>query len=240
MIMLEKPMTTGEWFQKIKTILEEKGKLPSMIDYSLASNQATPIKTESFNWENDLDYGSSEGIYLTIYIGYYEEGRFCREKLGTFKTLQDDEESMHAMATLLADFIIEGTAYVDNHLDDFRWTGFDVYPVDEAGKKLRPVFTCGSLSIAINRKDVLMKEYARVVVRDNATRKVYFFGNGVNEVRGEDGKKGNLHVCEDYAIASTPEAQEAKRRAGCTDNTPGFFDKDNQGQLVFIPYSYFD
>ena len=42
---------------------------------------------------------------------------------------------MHTMAGLLADFIIEESAYVNAHLDDFTWEGVDIYAFDKNGKK---------------------------------------------------------------------------------------------------------
>ncbi len=40
------------------------------------------------------------------------------------------------MATLLADFIIEEYAYVNENLDDFTWEGADVHPYDANGSAL--------------------------------------------------------------------------------------------------------
>lgn len=41
---MEKPMTTGELFEKIKNILQEKNKLPDILDYSHATNAPCSYK----------------------------------------------------------------------------------------------------------------------------------------------------------------------------------------------------
>ncbi|MCD7815313.1 MAG: hypothetical protein LUH12_00995 [Bacteroides sp.] len=48
----------------------------------------------------------------------------------------DGPEAMQTMARLLADFIVEERAYVNFHLDDFTWTGMDVYALKEDGEKV--------------------------------------------------------------------------------------------------------
>lgn len=61
---MKRPMTTEELFNKIKDILKEKGKLPSILDNGLATHKPVPIKTYEFDLVNKLAYGGSEGIYL--------------------------------------------------------------------------------------------------------------------------------------------------------------------------------
>jgi hypothetical protein len=78
---------------------------------------------------------------------------------------------MHAMAGLLADFIIEGTAYINANLDDFTWTGADVYVFGGDGERTDWCYSCNSMENALEKKDELLKKYPQVVVRDNATRK---------------------------------------------------------------------
>lgn len=116
---IRKPMTTLELFCKIKDILEEKDKLSDILDYSLGTSKPAPITNYEFGWGNNLDYGNSEGIYLDLWIKYCKDDKICTKSLGTFKTLRNDDKAMRTMATLLADFIIEGTAYVNTNPDDF-------------------------------------------------------------------------------------------------------------------------
>ena len=81
------------------------------------------------------------------------------------------------MAGLLADFIIEESAYVNSHLDDFTWTGADVYAVDENGKKASYGYTCWSMEAALKRKDELLIKNPCVIIRDNATREMKEYRN---------------------------------------------------------------
>lgn len=78
-----------------------------------------PIRTYEFALGNCLDYGASEGIYLDLWIEYLVGDEEQRASIGTFKTLHEDAEAMHTMASLLADFIIEERSYVNDNLDDF-------------------------------------------------------------------------------------------------------------------------
>ena len=97
---MKKPMTTEDLFNKINGILKEKGKLPDILDYGLATSDPVPIRTYQFDLKSNLNYGGSEGIYLDLWIVYYD----CKERqqkgLGTFKTLSTSNEAMHTMAAL--------------------------------------------------------------------------------------------------------------------------------------------
>lgn len=176
--MRKRPMTTGELFDAICKILKEKGKLPDILDYGLATHNPVPIKNYEYGLRNKLDYGGNEGIYLDLWIEYVVDGKRCARDLGTFKTLSTDDEAMHCMAVLLADFIIEEYAYVNANLDDFTWESADVYPADEFGERKGGGYSCGTMEVALKRKDELLKKYPKVIVRDNATRKEKIYENG--------------------------------------------------------------
>ncbi len=90
---MRKPMTTEELFIKIKAILEGKNKLPDILDYEIATNHPVPIRTYEFNLKSNLDYGSSEGIYLSLWIEYFADRERHTSDCGTFKTLRDDDEA---------------------------------------------------------------------------------------------------------------------------------------------------
>ena len=72
--MMKKPMTTEDLFNKINGILKEKGKLPDILDYGLATSNPVPIRTYEFELKNNLDYGGYEGIYLDLWIVYFADG----------------------------------------------------------------------------------------------------------------------------------------------------------------------
>ena len=169
--MMESPMTTEELFEKINSILIEKGKIPDILDYSLATGNPIPIRTYEFDLGSSLNYGGNEGIYLVLWIEYMEENEKRRAAIGTYKTLYEDDNAMHIMASLLADFIIEEHSYVNGNLDDFTWEGADVYALKDNGDRVNWGYTCTTMEAALKKKDELLKNHQQVVVRNNATRK---------------------------------------------------------------------
>lgn len=134
--MLKKPMTTEELFNKIREIIKEKGKLPDILDYGLAAHNLVPIRTYEFDLKSNLTYGGNEGIYLSLWIEYFVNDERRTNSVGTFKTLDESNEAMHVMTGLLADFIIEEYAYVNEDLDDFTWEGTDVHLFDDVRKRI--------------------------------------------------------------------------------------------------------
>lgn len=172
---MEKPMTTCELFNKIRDILKEKEILPDILDYALADDEPVPIKTYQFRLKSDLSYGGSEGIYLYLWIEFLIGGKYCKKGLGIFKTLREDREAMYIMSRLLADFIIEESAYVNENLEDFTWEGVEVYPADEPEKIFYFKYHCTNMEDALKRKDELLQKYSCVVVKENSTRKEKIF-----------------------------------------------------------------
>ena len=53
----KRPMTTEELFNRINGILKEKGKLPDILDYGLATHNPVPITNYEYGLRNKLDYG---------------------------------------------------------------------------------------------------------------------------------------------------------------------------------------
>ena len=168
---MNKPMTTVELFNKIYDILKEKGRIPDILEYGHAAGSPAPIKTYEYELGSKLAYGGNEGIYLDIWMEHSKQ----KQRIGIFKTLHENSEAMHIMAGLLADFIIEEHADVNEHLDDFTWEGVDVYAFDEKGERCGWGYTCCDMETALHRKDELLKKYPQIVVRDNATRKEKIF-----------------------------------------------------------------
>lgn len=58
--MRKRPMTTRELFDAICKILKEKGKLPDILDYGLATHNPVPITNYEYGLKNKLDYGGNE------------------------------------------------------------------------------------------------------------------------------------------------------------------------------------
>ncbi len=73
----KRPMTTEELFNMVSGILKEKGKLPDILDYGLATHSPVAIKNYEYGLKNKLDYGGNEGIYLDMWIEYTAEGKKC-------------------------------------------------------------------------------------------------------------------------------------------------------------------
>ena len=187
---MKRPMTTEEFFNTISYILEEQGKLPDILDYGQAAHKSIPLKTCEFNLKSNLDYGGSEGIYLDLWIEYFEGDERSMHDLGTFKTLGDDDKAMHTMANLLADFILETYSYVSRNRDDFNWTGVDVHMLDENGGMVNWGYCCDSMEEALVRKDELIEKYPEVIIRDNATRmETHFIRQSVNVTDEQEGSR---------------------------------------------------
>ena len=118
--MRTKPFTTEELFNTIVENFDNK-ELFEILDYQLATSKPVNITDYHFDIVGDLTYGSSEGIYLSMFLkGYITKQReFERVHIGTFKTLRTDRAAMREMATLMADFIYLGTDFVNDNIDDF-------------------------------------------------------------------------------------------------------------------------
>ena len=118
--------TNEKLFTTIINILKEKELLPDILDYYLADHHSTHILTCEWDTVCNLNFGGNEGIYLDVYAEGNIGNNVEKIRLGTFKTLYENREAFYIMAKLEADFIIETRDFVNNHLDDFTWTGYDV------------------------------------------------------------------------------------------------------------------
>ena len=169
-----KPYTNNEVFDIIINTLKEKDMFPKNIDYALSAGRrdCKEIRTYEFNIRNSLNFGGSEGIYLDIWLEYYEKDETKKIDLGTIKTLETTREAMRYMGTLLADFVYEISEFTNSNLDDFTWQGFDVKVYDENGTKYPWSYTYSTLERALARKEELLsKGYCKVVITDNSIRK---------------------------------------------------------------------
>ena len=65
---MKRPMTTKEYFETICKRLSETKKLPeNILDYSLQTSEAIPIKTYEFDLRNHLAYGGAVSILEQVY-----------------------------------------------------------------------------------------------------------------------------------------------------------------------------
>ena len=114
-------------FELIMQQLKDEGKVPDILDYALATSESHEFRDYEFDVLGCVNYGGSEGIYIDLfYKGNIGDGRgYLPGEIGTIKTLNRDDESFHKMAVLMADFQMKATRFINQHLDDFTWTGYD-------------------------------------------------------------------------------------------------------------------
>ena len=157
--MRKKPYKASELFNEICKQLT----LPDILDYYRGEDlHDEEIRGYEWDFGNDLEFGTNEGIYLTMYA----KSKDKEIMLGMFKTLVTSAEAMHKMASLLADFIIVGTKFVNENLDDFTWSGYNVKPVGALCS-----YDCTTIERAKKRYEELRQKYDDVVVFDYANRK---------------------------------------------------------------------
>lgn len=178
--MSKKSIPTNQTlFKEIKDILEKEGKIPAILDYFLDEDyRIKEIRSYEFDIRMSISYGC-EGIYLDLYLdGELGHGELQKVGLGTAKTLESSDEAMRTMAILGADFISTGTHYINNHLDDFTWNGYNIAFLDESGKKVYGVSSSKSDIEAV--KKLCHENFRKVnicavkaVVRNNATREEF-------------------------------------------------------------------
>lgn len=169
-----KPVTNTELFTRIFDQLKAEGKIPETLYLEYA--EPAPIKEEILNHHFDvtftLTYGNCEGVVLCPYLSGDSGNGNTLMELGIIKNLDRSDDTMRDMAVLGANFIIEATKYVNQHLDDFSWTGLNVCSYDSRGE-YRGAYTCWSVEDAERTaQQCFRREHAAsVVIRDNRTRK---------------------------------------------------------------------
>ena len=171
---MEKPMTTAQLFYRIKNILREKDKLPYILQYGIATEDPVPIRTSKFELRYNLTYSEIRGIYLHLWIEYFDKNERCSRGIGTFKTMKDDDTAMHMMATLLADFIIEGSIFIASLLkmQGEDWTKNHYLSLGGTAPRAllqflhdHPAVTCVSLCLDNDRAGILGMEKIREAVQ---------------------------------------------------------------------------
>lgn len=160
-------------FNKINEILEDNNQVPDILDYRLPG-ELKEITTYSFSSSYSLDYGGSEGIYLSHFIEgqlNFEQKDLKRVEVGCYKTLLTDDESMRKMGILAANITLATYKYLSSHLDDFTWEGTDVTAYD-VNDKMVSGYTCGKKDDALREITKLgsREKTSYVILRDNATR----------------------------------------------------------------------
>ncbi len=125
---LKKPMTAKELVNIIADEMKEKGTLPKELDYVSGSSDCL-ITYYEFEFECVTKWGGSEGIYTDFYLnGNFtgESGAVKRLYIGCAKTLSEGTKAMYMMNKFAADFYMTATDYINHHIDDFTWEGYNL------------------------------------------------------------------------------------------------------------------
>lgn len=137
--MTKKPYTTKELFGIVDNLLKENNLIPDIVEYGIPASEAFDIKTYHFDVVFEVRFGSSEGIYLDIFL----DGKVSalnnhqRYRIGTYKTLAEDRFSFKHMAELGCEFVFAAQTYINANIDDFCWVGCDVEYFDANEKLVR-------------------------------------------------------------------------------------------------------
>ena len=164
----KRPWTTGELFRT----LEKKLTLPEILDYGNGDFRESELRTPELTLLENIDYGGSEGIYVTfdLRVGCWSEKKVLH--LGTFKTLESNKEALRTMGLLMADFVYEFYKFIDDNWEDFDWTGFGMRPYREDGTLSTVEYCAETEEAAKERARTLKYAVNRVRITDKAKRKV--------------------------------------------------------------------
>ena len=172
----KKPFTTVELFNVINERLKKKGVLPDILDYGIETSNAVELRSYQFDVIGIVNFGGSEGIYLDIYADGIVDDSNTRKKieLGTYKTLHDDIDDFKVMGNLNAEFVFAARKFIDEHLDDFEWSGFEVLFYKGNCKHYSYGYTYSTFDEAKNRIVRELKRpgatVTRAVITDNTNR----------------------------------------------------------------------
>lgn len=168
-----------ELFLMIEEELERKGLVPDdILDYSCAGSASELILSEEFDVVPHIVHGSNEGIYMEIRLEAGECTRVFSSpkpelRLGTYKTLQTDKDAYKTMAVLGAEFVYALHEYIDMHMDEFNWTGFDITVFRNAGETIGKMWTPSYKRAVEHARKLTGKcgAAAYAVIRNNQTEK---------------------------------------------------------------------
>lgn len=166
---------TDELFRLIDAKLKTEGLLPDILDYGMATSKPQPIKTICWDTIGRVNFGGSEGIYLDLWLeGDVGNGKAEQVGLGTYKTLLDDKDAFKAMSVLNAEFVFAVRAFVEEHMDDFNWIGYDVHFYRD-GKKIVGYSAAKDMNAAQNLVHRLFHrenyDYAILINNENGEEK---------------------------------------------------------------------
>lgn len=168
----ERPYTWYEFLSIIRNIVEEqKIVMHDELDYFNANweQQDKPIDIGVWDWHltTKTDFGGSEGVYTDFYAHVdYNDVRH----VFTAKTLDGSREAYVKMHEFAARVCLVVRDYVQEHEEEFNWTGYDVgYYKD--GDCITSYMLCHKRENAMKHALELKQEGKRAWIRDNAERK---------------------------------------------------------------------
>ena len=168
-----KKFSAKQLFNLIDSMLEEKGLKPDILDYGLGGDASQMILSEEFDAVPRVTFGGSEGIYLDITLEGSER-TFSTGKdvlrLGTYKTLGTTKEDYIKMSLLGVEFVFALRDYVEQHMDEFNWTGYDISLFRDDENPAGKIWTLRSDRALEIANDFLAKyPDGLAVIRDNET-----------------------------------------------------------------------
>lgn len=175
---LKNPLLMEEFFNIINSKLKDDGKLPDILDYCTASGSSSKLAIRSYelNVNATLMFGNCEGEFVDVSL-WGDIG--CGEKkeyhLGSYKTLQTSADAMHTLGILAADFVFEATKYINDHLDDFDWQGYEVEILNEDGT-VYPVHPTGDDAEKLEERSLekmVKLGLKKAIMYNKNTHKVY-------------------------------------------------------------------
>lgn len=119
------------------------------------------ILNENFRIYSITEFGLCEGIYTDFYIEDRE--RNIKFHLLTAKTLRESEEAFIKMHSMAAYVCYKFRLYVEDNLDNFVWSGFDVSYVNSDGNEICYCW-CGSLERVANIANELRKKHGNIKI----------------------------------------------------------------------------
>lgn len=154
--------------------------LPKILDYTLADSKTVEIKSYECNFWNSLNYGTSEGIYLDVGLEFLHP-KHTVIPLGTFKTLEDSQEAMREMARLLADLTYTTFRFMNEHLEDFEWEGYQVRGIKD-GILTSWAMNCPDIDAAMVQVQQYLKTYTGIQLFDRSKHEYSYFCQGTDGI----------------------------------------------------------
>lgn len=135
----DRPYKSNELFHIIMDQLKEKELLPDILDYYFVDDRNT-AEIRNYEWDTIgiVKFGGNEGIYLDVYAvgGVSKEGNSEKVRLGVFKTLDRSKDAFKRMSELNAEIVFLMRDFVNGHISDFEWSGFNFTFYNKAGTEV--------------------------------------------------------------------------------------------------------